>query len=71
MPSDADAVRIHVLTRHEEMIYFDTCLLPPERITVKSEDHTQRRRGKQVSVLRTSIRSWPSENIATCTTSAA
>jgi integrase len=50
MPSDGDAVRIHVLTAAEEMLYFDGCLRPPERITVKSEAHTQTRRGKRVSV---------------------
>ena len=30
MPSDADAVRIYVLTKAEEILYFHTCLRPPE-----------------------------------------
>jgi integrase len=50
MPSDADAVRIHVLTAAEEMVYFDGCLRPPEKITVKSKPHTQTRNGKRVQV---------------------
>jgi site-specific recombinase XerD len=50
MPSDADAVRIHVLTRAEEMLYFHTCLRPPEQITVKSKPHVQTRNGKRVQV---------------------
>ena len=50
MPSDADAVRIHVLTAAEEKLYFETCLRPPEKITVKAKPHTQVRRGKQVAV---------------------
>ncbi len=50
MPSDADAVRIHVLTAAEEKLYFETCLRPPEKITVKAKPHAQVRRGKRVSV---------------------
>ena len=50
MPSDADAVRIHVLSAAEEMVYFDACLRPPERITIKSEAHVQTRNGKRVSI---------------------
>jgi site-specific recombinase XerD len=50
MPSDADAVRIHVLTRAEEMKYFEACTRPPERITVTSKAHVQVRNGKQVSI---------------------
>ena len=50
IPSDADAVRIHVLSAAEEMLYFDACLRPPERITVKSKAHTQTRNGKCVEV---------------------
>jgi integrase len=50
MPSDADAVRIHVLTQAEEMLYFHTCLRPPQEITVKSKPHMQSRNGKRVPV---------------------
>jgi integrase len=50
MPSDAEAVRIHVLTEAEEMTYFNGCLRPPERITVKAKAHTQARNGKRVAV---------------------
>lgn len=50
MPSDADAVRIHVLSKAEEKLYFETCLRPPETVQVKSKPHTQVRRGKKVSV---------------------
>ncbi len=50
IPSDADAVRIHVLTQAEEMAYFEACLRPPERITVKSKDHVQVRGGNRVRV---------------------
>lgn len=50
MPSDADAVRIHVMTPAEERIYFDTCLRPPERVTVKSKPHVQTRKGKRVAI---------------------
>src|SRR5437762_12940450 len=46
MPSDADAVRIHVLTASEERLYFDTCLRPPEQITVRSAPHIQVRNGR-------------------------
>jgi integrase len=50
MPSDADAVRIHVLTPAEEILYFHTCLRPPVEITVKSKPHLQTRNGKRVPV---------------------
>jgi integrase len=50
MPSDADAVRIHVLTPAEEMLYFHTCLRPPEEITVKAKPHVQTRNGKRVTI---------------------
>src|SRR6516165_10008588 len=32
-PSDADAVRMHVLTPSEEMAYFKACLQPPKEIS--------------------------------------
>jgi site-specific recombinase XerD len=50
MPSDKDAVRIHVLTPAEEMLYFNGCLRPPERITIRSKPHTQIRNAKRVSI---------------------
>ena len=50
MPSDADAVRIHVLTASEERLYFDTCLRPPEQITVRSAPHIQVRNGRKVPI---------------------
>lgn len=49
-PSDADAVRIHVLTPAEERTYFDACLRPPGRITVRSNPHVQMRKGNRVLV---------------------
>jgi integrase len=50
MPSDADAVRIHVLTAAEEIKYFEACLRPPERITGKAKAQTQIRHGKRVKL---------------------
>ena len=50
MPSDADAVRMYVVPPAEEMLYFDTCRRPPERITVKSNTHVQVRNGNRVSI---------------------
>ena len=50
MPSDADAVRIHVVTPAEEMTYFNACLRPLEKITVKSKPHMQTRKGKRVPI---------------------
>ena len=50
MPSDADAVRMHVLTSAEERTYFEACQRPPERIVVKSKAHLQTRKGKRVSI---------------------
>jgi integrase len=50
MPSDAEAVRIRVLTPAEEMAYFEACVRPPEKITVKSKEHVQVRGGKRVRV---------------------
>jgi hypothetical protein len=72
MPSDADAVRIHVLTRAEEMLYFHTCLSlrPPEQITVKSKPHVQTRNGKRFRLRLTTTRNSLLENTGTCTMSA-
>jgi integrase len=50
MPSDKDAVRIHVLSAAEEMLYFNGCLRPAERITIRSKPHTQMRSGRRVSI---------------------
>jgi integrase len=50
IPSDADAIRMHVLTPAEERKYFDACLRSPHRITVKSKPHVQTRKGKRVAI---------------------
>lgn len=50
MPSDAEAVRIHVLSAAEEKMYFATCLRPAETIKVKSKPHTQIRNGNRVAI---------------------
>lgn len=50
MPSDADAVRMHVLSVAEESRYFQACLAPPQRITVRSKGHIQIRNGKRVQI---------------------
>lgn len=57
MPSDKDAVRIHVLTPAEEMLYLNGCLQPPERITIKSGPHTQIGKASAFQSVPTNIRS--------------
>lgn len=48
IPSDAEAVRMHVLTPTEEAVYFAACL--HRTGTAQIKEHVQRRRGRRVLI---------------------